>query len=375
MQLDQYRSFLRDETDAAHLYGALAEGEKRPELAELYRSMARDEQRHAAYWSRRLIEAGAIDVTVQPTRRTRVLATLARRAGARVVIPVVARRETAERFAYERTPNRLPPDVLAKERSHARLVRIVSRGGPDGLDGAVLARTEGQPRVVGGNALRAAVLGANDGLVSNTSLVMGVAGANFAPKAVLVAGLAGLLAGAISMAMGEWVSVRSSQELHEFQGGLGRGGVVFAPPEEADQLALVYQARGMKESEASELAERVIADLNTNLEAAGRLAGSDGNGNGEDAGGSPWIAAAVSFVLFSLGALIPVVPFTLTSGSRAIAWALGGAALGLVVIGSVITLFTGRPLWRSGLRQLAIGLAAASVTYGAGRLVGTGLGS
>jgi VIT1/CCC1 family predicted Fe2+/Mn2+ transporter len=230
----------------------------------------------------------------------------------------------------------------------------------------MLARLEGRHRAVGGNALRAAVLGANDGLVSNLSLVMGVAGAAFDAPTILVAGLAGLVAGAGSMAMGEWLSVQSSRELYGRQIEIERQEIQAAPEEEAAELALIYEAKGLPPEQARALAARLIADPATALDT---LAREELGIDPVELGGSAWVAAGASFGLFAIGAVVPVLPFALLEGSAAIAASVGLSAVALFAIGAAITLLTGRGVLFSGLRQLAIGLGAAGLTFAVGRLL------
>ena len=149
-----------------------------------------------------------------------------------------------------------------------------------------------------GNALRAAVLGANDGLVSNASLVMGVAGAELAGRSILITGLAGLLAGSLSMALGEWLSVQSARELFAHQIGIEREELLAAPEEEAEELALIYQAKGLPAEQARELGQRLVQDQQTALDT---LAREELGIDPAELGGSAWVAAITSFLLFSAG--------------------------------------------------------------------------
>ncbi|HRC87593.1 MAG TPA: VIT1/CCC1 transporter family protein, partial [Thermoanaerobaculia bacterium] len=238
------------------------------------------------------------------------------------------------------------------------------------LAGGVVAKLEGRHRAMGGNALRAAVLGANDGLVSNLSLVMGVAGAALDNHGILLTGLAGLLAGAISMALGEWLSVQSSRELYERQITIEKEELAADPEAEAQELALIYQSKGVPAAEAGALARRLIENRETALDT---LAREELGIDPEELGGSAWEAALSSFVLFAVGAIVPVGPFFFATGQAAVALSLGLSGLGLFGIGAAITLMTGRGLWFSGLRQLGFGLAAAAVTYGIGWLMGVSL--
>jgi vacuolar iron transporter family protein len=225
---------------------------------------------------------------------------------------------------------------------------------------------------IGGNALRAAVLGANDGLVSNLSLIMGVAGAGLENRLILITGIAGLLAGACSMAMGEWVSVQSSRELYQRELAVERDEIARFPDEELAELVGIYRARGLPAPVARQLAGHVMADEERALEVMAREElGIDPDG----LGGSAWTAAGSSFALFVVGAVIPLVWFAFLPARVAVPVSLLASALGLFVIGAAITRVTARPAWRSGLRQLAIGLAAAAVTYGIGLLLGVSVGA
>jgi VIT1/CCC1 family predicted Fe2+/Mn2+ transporter len=238
------------------------------------------------------------------------------------------------------------------------------------LAGATLAQIEGRHRSAGGNALRAAVLGANDGLVSNLSLVMGVAGAELAGQTVLITGLAGLLAGAISMALGEWLSVQSSRELYEKQLRTEAEEIAVAPEEEREELALIYQARGLDEPTARQLADQIMQTQESALET---LAREELGIDPDELGGSAWEAAITSFLLFAIGAIIPVIAFFFLTGIAAIVVSIALSIVGLFVIGAAITLFTGRSVWFSGARQVFFGLAAAAVTFTIGRLIGVSL--
>jgi VIT1/CCC1 family predicted Fe2+/Mn2+ transporter len=230
-----------------------------------------------------------------------------------------------------------------------------------------VARIEGRHRTAGGNALRAAVLGASDGLVSNFNLVMGVAGAALAGKTILLTGMAGLLAGAISMALGEWISVQSSRELYEEQIEREKEEIASDPEEEVEELVLIYRARGLAEPEARALAERLMSDPDTALQT---LARDELGVDPEDLGGSAWEAAITSFLLFAVGAILPVLPYFFLSGTPALALSAGLSTAGLFVIGAAITLFTGRSVLYSGTRQILFGLVAAAVTFGVGKLIG-----
>lgn len=361
----RYRENLQGEVDGAFLYRAAAALEDQSQLAELYERLAATEERHAGFWVDRLEAAGEPVVEVKPTRRARILAWSARRLGPGVLVSTLAAEEQAGQYMYDFQSETDGTGMPADERSHARLMQTIAGG--HGMEGGVLARFEGRHRTVGGNALRAAVLGANDGLVSNLALVMGVAGAAISNQAVLVAGLAGLMAGASSMALGEWLSVQSSRELYQRQIDIEAREIEEIPEEEEEELALIYMAKGLPEDQARQLAQRIMADHDTALDT---LAREELGIDPEELGGSPWEAAGASFLLFAVGAIIPVAPFFFTTGVTAVVTSLGLSALALFATGAGITLVTGRDIWWSGLRQAMFGLAAAGVTYGVGALLG-----
>jgi VIT1/CCC1 family predicted Fe2+/Mn2+ transporter len=291
----------------------------------------------------------------------------ARRFGPNAVLPSMTamEREGDRSYTQENAPG-----MARQERSHAMLLRTINQTTKSGMEGAALAHLEGRHRSAGGNALRAAVLGANDGLVSNFSLIMGVAGAEVANTTIVLTGVAGLLACAISMALGEWISVQSSRESYQKQIETEREEIAASPQEEAEELALIYQARGLEENAARELAQQIMSNADTALEALSR----DELGiDTEELGGSAWEAAITSFLLFAVGAITPLIPFLLFSGATAIAVSAVLGAIGLFGIGAVITLFTGRSVGYSGARQMLFGLAAAAVTFLIGRAIGVNI--
>lgn len=235
------------------------------------------------------------------------------------------------------------------------------------MTGGRSAHTRRRP--VDGNALRAAVLGANDGLVSNFSLVMGVAGASTGGDAVLVAGIAGLLAGSMSMALGEWLSVQSSRELYAREVALQAEAIERDPDGEAEALAALYRAKGVPEADARMLAGHIIrGDRQAAVDTAAReQLGIDPR----ELGGSAWTAAFTSFALFGVGAAVPILPFLLTDGLPAIAASAVLSGAMLFGLGAAITVMTGRHPILAGLRQLGFGMVAAAITYGIGTLLGT----
>jgi VIT1/CCC1 family predicted Fe2+/Mn2+ transporter len=364
--LARFRANRQDEIDSAAQYRAMAEAEPDAAVARVYRELADVEDKHAGFWEAKLRERGADPGPRRPSWRARVLAWTARRFGPRVILSTVAEREAVSRNDYAAQSETAHTRMPAQERSHARVLKAMLKR-PDGVPGAELARVEGRHRTVGGNALRAAVLGANDGLCSNLALVMGVAGASTSSHAILIAGLAGLVAGACSMALGEWVSVTSSRELAERELRVESDELAAAPEEEREELQLIYEAKGIPKAEARQLSLRLLDDHGAALDV---LAREELGIDPADLGGSARVAAITSFVLFALGAMVPVLPYLLASGTEAVVASIAISGLALFGIGAAITLFTGRPVWISGGRQILLGLAAAGLTYGVGSLLG-----
>ncbi|WP_448574508.1 VIT1/CCC1 transporter family protein [Thermomicrobium sp.] len=366
----RYRSNLQAEIDSAALYRALAEAERSPELREVFQRLAAMEQEHARFWEQKLRELGVPVPQLRPSWRTRVLIAIARHWGAALVLPTVTAREWADQAKYDAQPEAATTPLPATEHRHARLLQLIGRERPSGLPGSALAVLEGRHRAVGGNALRAAVLGANDGLVSNLSLVMGVAGADLAPKVILLTGIAGLLAGSLSMAMGEWLSVQSARELFEHQIRIEQEELIAFPEEEREELELIYRAKGLPPQTARELADRLVREGAPALET---LVREELAIDPEELGGSAWEAAVASFLLFSVGAIVPILPYIALGGIRAAVASVVLSGLALFLLGAGITVITGRSALRSGLRQVVIGLAAAAITFGVGRLFGVAL--
>jgi len=266
---------------------------------------------------------------------------------------------------YDAQPEAVEHGLPADERSHARLFREIGSG-PGAGNSFDIARLEGRHRAATGNALRAAVLGANDGLVSNLSLIMGVAGADPGRHFVLLAGVGGLLAGAFSMALGEWISVRSSAEMFEKQLQIERDELAENPEEEEEELTLIFQAKGLPLEEAQATAKRILSNPKTALDTLAR----EELGMSAEETGDPWVAAGTSLLMFSLGAVLPLIPWLFMGGVMAITLSAILSGLGLFAVGAAITLFTGRNAAFSGARMLVFGLGAAAITFVVGRLIG-----
>ncbi len=363
----RYRDNLQGEIDAIALYSLLGEKEEGQTLKDFYQRMVEVESIHAGVW-RGLLEKGGVNTSgMKPAWRARVLMFVARQFGPSLVVPTIAEHEAADESMYDDQPEalaRMPGD----ERSHARLFRELAQG--RGVEGGTIARIEGRHRGSGGNQLRAAVLGANDGLVSNLSITMGVAGASEASggHAVLIAGLAGMLAGALSMAIGEWLSVQSARELFAHQVKVERDELLAVPDEEEEELVLIYQSKGLTAEQARLMSRSIVGgELGR---AVDTLAREELGIDPEELGGSAWVAASTSFFLFALGAVVPIVPFFFASGMGAVAVSIVLSAIALMVVGAAITVVTGSSVLWTGGRQVLLGLVAAAVTFGLGTLVG-----
>ncbi|TMC87375.1 MAG: rubrerythrin family protein [Chloroflexi bacterium] len=356
------------EQEGVYLYSKLAEIESDTHLAELYRRLAAIEQRHADLWKDYLSRAHATSPTYTPSWRIRTLLWLARRLGTGAVLSTVSSMEQQAVSEYDAQPEAVNAGLPVDERSHTRLFSYLLSGARGGIAGPLLAQFEGRHRSAGGNELRAAVLGASDGLTSNLSLVMGVAGATLTGHAVLIAGVAGLLAGAFSMAIGEWVSVQSARELNLHQIAIERQELQEAPKEEQEELALIYQSKGLDEQTAKDLSANLMQQSTMALDT---LAREELGIDPKELGGSAWGAAITSFFLFAIGAIIPVFPFIFTNGFAAVVISLALSVLGLFGIGAGVSLTAGSPLWKAGARQILLGLLAAGITFGLGKLIGS----
>jgi vacuolar iron transporter family protein len=368
--IDRYRTNLRDELNGEALYEALARAELDPLRKDLFLQLARAEGSHAQLWREKLAAAGVQDEHFVPGFRTRLLAKLARRFGPSFVLPSLAATEVSDRDKY--AGQRDAQAISAEERGHAAVVQAVANSGNRGTTvGVDIARAEPWHRAASsGNDLRAAVLGANDGLVSNFCLVMGVAGAGAVNRTVLITGLAGLVAGACSMALGEWLSVTNARELAQTQIAKEAEELEQTPEAEQHELALILQAKGLPKEDAQRAAAQIMQDKQGALET---LVREELGIDPAELGGNPWSAAATSFALFCAGAIFPVAPFFWTRGLAAIGASALASGVLLCGVGMLTSLFNGRGLWYSTFRQLIFGCLAAGVTYGVGVALGTSL--
>jgi len=358
---------LRLEQDAIVLYDRLAGLERDPRRAAAFRTIAGNERRHAEIWATRLREAGAnVPPAGRPRVRIRFILAVARLFGTRSVAELVRSLEGDEEALYLDQGSEDVASIVADEREHAEIWRRLDNrtGAEAGGTGAEAWHRSGQS-----GTLRASIFGVSDGLVSNLSLVMGFVGAAAANQLVVLAGVAGLLAGAFSMAAGEWISMTSQRELFERQIELEREELKVMPEQEELELAAVYRRKGIPDADARRLAHRLMADPEVALDTKAR----EELGLDPDQLGSPWGAAISSFLAFTVGAFVPLAAFLVTSGRAAFLASLVLSGVALFAVGAAVSLFTGRSLVYSGARQVLIGAAAAAVTYGVGAVIGVAI--
>ena len=335
-----------EEQRAAFLYRACAEAEAGTARADLFARLAIEAEAQGAIWRAQLTASGKpAPRPFEPDLRTRLVAQLVRILG----------------------PRRLRTVLAAMK---VRGMAIYTRREPGGHSAPVAGGVEHRHRGLGGGGnLRAAVFGINDGLVSNASLIFGVAAASADASVVLLTGIAGLTAGAFAMAAGEFVSVRSQRELFEYQIALEREELKEYPDAEAQELALIYKAKGLSGGEAQRVAKKLVADPEHALDTLAR----EELGLNPDELGSPWGAALSSLLSFALGAAIPLIPFVFRVGPSSLLIAACLTAVALFAVGATLSLFTGRGAVRSGVRMLLLGGFAALVTFGVGKLFGVSL--
>ncbi|RRR26438.1 rubrerythrin family protein [Schaalia georgiae] len=359
-QIRRWRKHLAEERMEARTYRDLSErrtGEERAVLLALEDA----ERRHEEYWLARLGEHAL--PAPKPPLRTRAAAVLAHLFG---TIFILAMAQRAEQRSF-RDADDVPAHMQADEHIHAEVIRSLAARSRETLAGT----------------FRAAVFGANDGLVSNLALVLGVAAAGMAPGLVLTTGVAGLLAGALSMAAGEWVSVMSQRELLDASiPDPGANRAVSDLDVDANELALVFRARGESPEEADAHAAQVFARISApatgesgSIAVRAVFAGSQAEAGAGEQIGTPAKAALSSFVFFAVGALIPLIPYIAgLSGATAIVCAAAVVGCALLGTGGVVGVLSGQAPAPRALRQLAIGYGAAAVTYLLGLAFGTTAG-
>ena len=360
-------SNIQTEIDASFLYKLLAEHEEDKNVAHVFQQMSEIELSHAIAFAKK--NNMNLSELPPPSKRAKTLKLIGKIFGYDYVLGVLLDTEKSIANSVIGARKKTSTASSISDTAHVTILKNILNNNKN-VSGSNLARFEKRHRSVGGNALRAAVLGGNDGLVSNFSLVMGIAGATSGQNEVLLTGLAGLLAGALSMALGEWISVKSSQELYENQMALEMEELETNPEGEEKELALIYISKGIPEPQAMSMAKEIIS----NKDHAHEILVKEELGiNAEDLKGSAMEAAITSFILFAFGAIIPVFPFFFFGGMKAVLASALFSAIGLFGIGSAITLFTGKSIWYSGFRQVLFGLIAAAITFGIGRAIGVSL--
>jgi vacuolar iron transporter family protein len=358
---------IQTEVDASYLYNLLAENENDENVKAVFSQMSEIEHSHAVAFAKK--HSLSESQLPQPSGRAKILKLIGKVLGYDYVLGALldTEKSISNAIASARKTSNMPASI--SDTAHVTILKNILNGNKN-VSGTNLARFEKRHRSVGGNALRAAVLGGNDGLVSNFSLIMGIAGATSGQNEVLLTGLAGLLAGALSMALGEWISVKSSQELFENQMQLEMEELETNPEGEEKELSLIYISKGIPDEQARKMANEIIQ----NKDHAHQILVKEELGiNAEDLKGSAMEAAVTSFILFAIGAIIPVIPFFIFGGMKAVMISAILSAIGLFLIGASITLFTGKSIWYSGMRQVIFGLLAAAITFGIGRLIGVSI--
>lgn len=344
-QITRWRQYLANERAEASVYRELArrrEGEEQQILLKL----AEAESRHEQYWHSRLGEH--VGMPLKADLNTRVLGFLARNFGSLFVLALMQTAETRTPYADDQDA---PDTIAADEQLHAEVVRGLAAKGRERMSGS----------------FRAAVFGANDGLVSNVALILGVLGSGMGSAAILLTGISGLLAGAFSMAAGEYISVRSQSELLDASTPHPQANTLIEQLDvDENELELVFRARGLSAEEAEHRAEAVLA---------GQQARAFAEPEDQDSGSGAWTAAISSFVAFAGGAFIPIIPFIFSMEAvPGGVLALVLASVALLITGSITGLVSGKPPLTRALRQLAVGLAAALITFALGLAFGRVLG-
>ncbi|WP_457615969.1 VIT1/CCC1 transporter family protein [Lutibacter sp.] len=368
--LNSLKKQLQIEVDTAYLYDSIAQIQDDESLKKVLKALAKIEWGHANRVLKNIQEIIPDFKMATPSTRAKIQLKLGKVFGYDSIINSLANVEAQVGKSAVKSKLQKGEKLTGFEHNHLKIIEAVRDSEKVNMPSSILARFEGKHKSVGGNALRAAVMGANDGLVSNMSLVMGVVGAAVSNTTVVLTGTAGLLAGAISMALGEWLSVQSSRELHEYQIAIEEEELEASPEEEKKELVLLYQAKGIDEENAKKLADKIFESKETALEA---LITEELGIDKDELGGSPWEAAFVSFFLFAIGAIIPLLPYFFTSGKMAFYLSAISSFFGLFIIGAAITLFTGKNVFYSGFRQVFFGLTAGAITYVIGSWIGASI--
>ena len=335
----------REEKRSAWLYRVVSDAESGTPRQVLFLELAQVAEKQAAIWAEQIGKDGKELPVYRPDPRTRLVGWLIPLLGVRAMRGMLAAMKVRGMSLYQGSrPQGIPTSL-------------------DQIDPE-------KHKSPGSGNLRAAVFGVNDGLISNASLILGVAGAGAPPDVILLSGTAGLLAGAFSMAAGEYVSVRSQREFHEYQMSLEREELDQYPQEEAAELALIYEAKGIDPKQARQMADTLLQDPDRALDTLAR----EELGLNPDDLGAPWGAAISSFLSFAIGAFLPLMPYLLLSGNSAFLGVILCTGIALFGVGAAISLFTGRHAILGGLRMLLIGGAAGAATWAIGKALGVALG-
>ena len=357
----KYKSYLAEEVDGIFIYQQLAEIENDSNLIEVYSHLAESEQRHVDLWQQELAKLDADNTLPEPSIRAKALMWIARKFSPDLVLPVIKAFESDAASMYVGDSVAELEMLPADEASHARVFAALESS--SGASGNMISRLEQRhSSFASRDTLRAGVLGSSDGLVSNMLLVAGFAGANPSQEAVVLAGFAGLLAGSISMGLGEWISVTTTKEAAQAQIAIETEELRLDPDAEKRELELIYQAKGVSSEHAKALVESIFQSPDNARDTMVR----EELGINVDDIGSPWKAAISSFLLFSIGAIIPVIPFLFGNSVAHILFAGVLCALGLFTLGGLVTLLTGQSILKSGFRQMTIGVSIASLTFAIG---------
>ena len=364
--LDEFEHHLSDEADAAYLYRALAGAELDERRRDIYQRLAQVEDRHVAIWAELLEHHGRKPGRHRPSIRARALAWLGRRFGSGFLLPILLAEEGREVKGYLD----LHRSTAAGAPGKGEALTLARESAEHATTLADIAGRPGEPwhRARSGGFLRNVVYGFNDGLTANFGLVAGVIGGTAAQQhhLVIVAGVAGLIADALSMGSSGYLAAKSEQEVYAHEIEMERDEIALMPEVERDELALIYEAKGLDAAEARQLATRVMADPERMLgEKVQEELGIS------SASMSPLREGWVTAVATAVGALIPVFPFLVASGRSAIAISFVASMLSHFVVGAARSVFTGRGLFRSGFDMFVVGLGVAVVGFFVGEWVGS----
>lgn len=363
------------EKDSARVYRELAQAESSPKRSEILIKMAEAEERHAAQWERKLKELGAEPPTLSNGLGHSLKRWFNRMLGTETTIrrmEAAEDRHTAEYNAQHQIlgkdadAKQILHDIAIEERAHAKMLKtMVPQVGPRNVLQAILGRERWHGR--GGGWVSDAIYGANDGLGAVFGIVSGVAGATDNQRRyVLIAGLAGMIASALSMGAGAYLAVKSEREVHEAEIARERAEVEENPEEEKEEMSLFYQLQGFSEQEADRMAEKIAEDPEQMV----RAMSQSELGYSEEHFRNPWVSASSAALSTAVGAFVPIIPFFFVGGSTAVVIAFTISLLAHFAIGAAKSMITIRSWWASGAEMTVVGVIEAVVTYGLGLAFG-----